>query len=313
MKEALVLGAGGFIGSHMCKRLKSDGFKVYGCDVKLPEYDISACDDFFIEDLTNKSGFSVILDRSFDEIYQFAADMGGAGYIFTEENDASIAYNSVQINLNLLKLAVEKGLTSRIFFSSSACVYPQENQTSSDTFTLAEGTAIPANPDSVYGWEKLFSERLYLTFRKNHGLETKIGRYHNIYGEMGTWRGGREKAPAAMCRKVAVAKRDGTKVEIWGDGKQTRSFLYIEDCLDATTLLMRSPYNMPLNIGSEENISINQLALLIADIAQTRITIENIDGPQGVRGRSSDNRLIESTLGWRPKFSLRSGLTNTYD
>ncbi len=310
MKTALVCGAGGFIGGHLVKRLKREGFWVRGVDLKFNEYARSPADDFAIGDLRDQAFCRAVIDRRFDEVYQLAADMGGAGYIFTGEHDADVLYNSALINLNVLD-ACHKRSAGRIFYSSSACIYPAYNQEDPDNPECSEGSAYPAAPDSEYGWEKLFSERLYLTYRRNHGTSTHVARYHNIFGPEGTWDGGREKAPAAICRKVAMA-RNGGDIEIWGDGNQTRSFLYVDECVEGTTRLIRSDASGPLNIGSDEMVSINQLVDLVCDIAGKKLHKRHIPGPQGVRGRNSDNRLIAQTLGWRPSHSLREGLERTY-
>ena len=310
MKCALVCGAGGFIGNHLVSRLKKEGFWVRGVDLKYPEFSQTEADDFVICDLRDASLCRAVVDRRFDEIYQLAADMGGAGYIFTGENDAHIMHNSASINLNILDSASKRNCR-RIFYSSSACMYPAHNQEDTDKPITSEDSAYPANPDSEYGWEKLFSERLYLAFNRNLGLEVRIARYHNIFGPLGTWRGGREKAPAAICRKVAEA-RDGGEIEIWGDGVQTRSFLFIDECIEGTLRLTRSSFLGPVNIGSEEMVSINQLAALAMSIAGKKLTIRHIPGPTGVRGRNSDNRLVRKTLGWEPKQPLRVGIEKTY-
>jgi GDP-D-mannose 3',5'-epimerase len=310
VKTALVCGAGGFIGGHLVKRLKREGFWVRGTDLKFNEYVETEADDFVIGDLRNPEFVRNVIDRRFDEIYQLAADMGGAGYIFTGENDADVMHNSATINLNVLD-AAHKRNNKRIFYSSSACMYPAYNQEDPDNPNCAEDSAYPAAPDSEYGWEKLFSERLYLAYGRNHGMEPRIARFHNIFGPEGTWDGGKEKAPAALCRKVATSSNGG-EIEIWGDGKQTRSFLYIDECLEGVTRLMRSDFQGPVNIGSEEMVTINQLAGLVADIAGKDIAIRNIPGPTGVRGRNSDNRLIFGRLGWKPGQPLRVGLENTY-
>ena len=312
MKKALVLGAGGFIGSHLVKRLKREKFWVRGVDLKYPEFSETEADDFVIGDLRDPYFCRYVIDQKFDEVYQLAADMGGAGYVFTGDNDADIMHNSAMINLNVLDACYKRNI-KRIFFSSSACIYPKYNQTDPENPKTAEDSAYPAQPDSEYGWEKLFSERLYLAYHRNYGMEVRIARYHNIYGPEGPWKGGKEKAPAALCRKVAEAKFKGYKfIEIWGDGKQTRSFLYIDDCLEATLLFMRSNWTGPVNIGSEEMVSINDLAKIIMEIAGVKLEIKHVPGPQGVRGRTSDNRLIKEKLGWSPKISLREGLTYTY-
>lgn len=310
MKSVLVLGAGGFIGAHLVNRLKSEGHWVRGVDVKYPPYAPTQADDFVVADLTSSYNCERVIDRRFDEVYQLAADMGGAGYIFTGENDANVMLNSGLINLNVLDICSKRNI-KRIFYSSSACIYPSHNQEDPDNPLCEESSAYPANPDSEYGWEKLFSERLYLAFARNHGIEARVARYHNIFGPEGSWNNGKEKAPAAICRKVAMAK-PGENIEIWGDGVQTRSFLFIDECIDGTIKLMRSDHSGPVNIGSEEMISINNLALLIAKIAGKNIGIDNIPGPEGVRGRNSDNRLINDLLGWRPSMALEDGLKKTY-
>ena len=310
-KRALVLGAGGFIGSHLVRRLKSENFWVRGADLKHPEFSPSRADDFIKGDLRDPAVMHQALDGdTFDEIYQLAADMGGAGYIFTGDNDAAIMTNSVQINLNLLAEIGQKA-GQRVFYSSSACIYPAHHQTSTHNPTTAEHTAFPADPDSEYGWEKLFSERLFLTHARNFGLKARIARFHNIFGPEGTWRGGKEKAPAAMCRKVAETE-DGGVIEVWGDGEQTRSFLYIDECLDGVTRLIRSEIEEPLNIGSDETVTINQLAGMAADIAGKTINLRHIPGPLGVRGRTSDNDLIRKRLGWVPDAPLKDGLAKTF-
>ena len=309
-KTALVCGAGGFIGGHLVARLKQEGFWVRGTDLKFHEYRDSAADDFVIGDLRDAAFCRAIVDRPFTEVYQLAADMGGAGYIFTGENDADVMYNSASINLNILDACVRRRV-NRIFYSSSACMYPAYNQLDPNNPLCAENSAYPAAPDSEYGWEKLFSERLYLAFRRNKGIAAFVARYHNIFGPDGTWTGGREKAPAAICRKVAEVT-SGSEIEVWGDGQQTRSFLYVDECIEGTTLLLRSGFAGPVNIGSEEMVTINQLVDMVADIAGKRIHKKHIDGPQGVRGRNSDNRLIREELGWEPSLPLRHGLEKTY-
>lgn len=310
MKKALVCGAGGFIGAHMVERLKKEGFWVRGVDLKYPLYSPTVADDFLIGDLRDVAVCRQAVDQSFDEVYQFAADMGGAGYIFTGANDADIMHNSAQINLNILE-ACRRRNTRRIFYSSSACVYPEHNQRDPDNPNCAEDSAYPAAPDSEYGWEKLFSERLYLAYGRNHGMEVRIARYHNIFGPKGAWNDGKEKSPAALCRKVAEAS-EGGEIEIWGDGRQSRSFLYIEECLEGTVRLTRSNWTGPVNIGSDERVTINQLAGIIMDIAGKPLGIRHIPGPEGVRGRCSSNRLIEEQLGWRPRAPLVQGLRATY-
>jgi nucleoside-diphosphate-sugar epimerase len=310
VKTALVLGAGGFIGGHLVKRLKQEQFWVRGADLKFHEHSETQADDFVIGDLRDPYFVRHVLDRQFNEVYQLAADMGGAGYIFTGENDADIMHNSATINLNVADACFKRSI-KRVFYSSSACMYPAYNQEDPDSPVCVESSAYPAAPDSEYGWEKLFSERLFLAFNRNHGMEARVARYHNIFGPEGTWRGGKEKAPAALCRKIA-AVHSGGEIEIWGDGLQTRSFLYIDECIEATTRLLRSDFQGPVNIGSEEMVTINQLADIIADIAGKTIHIRHISGPQGVRGRNSDNRLIQEKLGWVPGCSLRDGLVPTY-
>jgi len=310
MKSALVCGAGGFIGSHLVRRLKSEGMWVRGLDLKFPEFGETEADDFIIADLRDPENCRDAMDRRFDEVYQLAADMGGAGYIFTGQHDAHIMHNSAMINLNILEACKNRNI-KRIFYSSSACMYPENNQTDPLAPVTREDSAYPANPDSEYGWEKLFSERLYMAYNRNYGMTTRIARYHNIFGPEGTWTGGKEKAPAALCRKVAEATNGGA-IEIWGDGVQTRSFLYIDECLEGTIRLMRSNFGEPVNIGSEEMVSINQLAGLIMDIAGKNLTIQHIPGPLGVRGRNSHNDLINRALGWKPSEPLRDGLEVLY-
>jgi nucleoside-diphosphate-sugar epimerase len=310
MKHALVCGAGGFIGSHLVKRLVREGFQVRGVDLKYPEFGETYADDFVIGDLRDPHLCRHVVDRRFDEVYQLAADMGGAGFVFTGENDAEIMHNSGLINLNVLEACLKRN-TKRIFYSSSACIYPEYNQQDPDNPNCEESSAYPANPDSDYGWEKLFSERLYLAFHRNYGMEVRIARYHNIFGPEGTWEGGREKAPAALCRKVALTQDHG-EIEIWGDGLQTRSFLYVDECLEGTTRLLRSDFLGPVNIGSDEMISINGLAEMVMEIAGKKLSLKHIPGPLGVRGRNSDNRLIEKELGWKPAQPLRAGMELTY-
>lgn len=310
MKTAIVLGAGGFIGSHLVNRLKEDNFWVRGVDLKFPEFSETRADDFLIADLREPSNCRAILDRRFDEVYQLAADMGGAGFIFTGEHDAAIMHNSATINLNVLEACKNRNIR-RVFYSSSACMYPEHNQRNPDAPVTREDSAYPAAPDSEYGWEKLFSERLYLAYNRNYGLQSRVARYHNIFGPQGTWQGGREKAPAALCRKVAEAPNGG-EIEVWGDGLQTRSFLYIDECVEATLRLMRSDFEGPVNVGSEEMITINNLAKDIIQISGKKLNIRNIPGPLGVRGRNSHNELIERKLNWKPKMSLRDGLNRLY-
>jgi GDP-D-mannose 3',5'-epimerase len=332
MKTALVLGAGGFIGNHMVNRLKSEGYWVRGVDLKYPEYAKSSADHFVIRDLRNHQDvyevvgwaganrnpyqtFAKQFDITFDEIYQFAADMGGAGYIFTGDHDADVMHNSATINLNVLDSVRQKNMEfgvnrTKVFYSSSACMYPEHNQLDPDNPNCSEDSAYPANPDSEYGWEKLFSERLYLAYNRNYSIPVRIARFHNIYGPLGTWQGGKEKAPAAICRKVVQSVDDW--IDVWGDGKQTRSFLYIDDCIDAVRLMMESDFVGPVNIGSEEMVTINELVSITSNIAAKLIKINHIEGPTGVRGRNSDNRLIEEKLGWKPKYNLHKGISKTY-
>ena len=310
MKKAIVCGGGGFIGHHLVRRLKAEGVWVRAVDLKRPEFSASAADDFVIADLRDPRAVEKVFAERFDEVYQLAADMGGAGYIFTGEHCAGIMKNSALVNLNVVE-ACRKSHAGRVFFSSSACVYPERNQLDPDSPLCSEASVYPADPDSEYGWEKLFAERLYLAHARNHGMVCRIARYHNIFGPEGAWTGGREKAPAALCRKVAQAA-DGGEIEMWGDGLQTRSFLYIDECIEGTLRLMRSECAEPLNIGSDELISIHDLALLIARIAGKRISIRHVPGPVGVRGRVSDNRLIAQRLGWAPSSRLRDGLAETY-
>jgi len=309
-KTALVLGAGGFIGGHLVKRLKQEGFWVRGVDLKFNEYAETLADDFVIGDLRDQYLVRSVVDRRFDEVYQLAADMGGAGYIFTGQHDADIMHNSATINLNVAD-ACHKRNIRRVFYSSSACMYPEHNQLDPDNPNCSEDSAYPAAPDSEYGWEKLFSERLFLAYNRNHGMECRVARYHNIFGPEGTWDGGKEKAPAAVCRKVAQARSGGT-IDIWGDGLQTRSFLYVDECLEGSLRLLRSGFEGPVNIGSEEMVTINQLVGLVADIAGKTIEINHIEGPTGVRGRNSDNRLIAEKLDWAPSMTLAAGLEKTY-
>lgn len=310
MKKALVLGAGGFIGSHLVKRLKDDGYFVRGVDLKYPEFSKTKADDFLILDLRDQTNYPQIFDRVFDEVYQLAADMGGAGYIFSGIHDADVMHNSAMINLNIAHFGQRAGM-KKIFYSSSACMYPEYNQLDPENPKLSEESAYPAAPDSEYGWEKLFSERLYLAYNRNYNLSVRIARFHNIFGIEGTWQGGREKAPAALCRKIATAP-DGGSIEIWGDGKQTRSFLYVDECVEGVRRLMASDFMGPVNIGSEEMVSINKFAELIMDIAGKKLAITHIEGPLGVRGRNSDNRLIREKLGWTPEAPLRDGIEKTY-
>ena len=310
MKNALVCGAGGFIGSHLVKELKNKNFWVRGVDLKLPEFSETAADDFVIGDLRDPALCQSLMDVPFDEVYQLAADMGGAGYVFIGENDADIMHNSAMINLNMLE-ACKNFSAKKIFYSSSACVYPERNQTEPDNPNCCEDSAYPADPDSDYGWEKLFSERIYLAYHRNYGMDIRIARFHNIFGEEGTWDGGREKAPAAISRKVALAS-DGDEIEIWGDGKQTRSFLHISECLEGMRKFMDYTFMGPMNIGSEEMVTINDLTDRIMRIADKKLKLKHIKGPLGVRGRNSDNRLIQEKLGWAPSKPLNFGLEKTY-
>lgn len=309
-KIALVCGAGGFIGSHLVNKLKNEGFWVRGIDLKRSEYMPTTADEFIIGDLCDPLTVAKVIDRSFDEVYQLAADMGGAGYVFSGENDADIMHNSALCNLNVLRQSKKAGI-KKIFYSSSACIYPKHNQENPDNPNCHEHSAYPAAPDSEYGWEKLFSERMYMSFSRNHSLNVRIARFHNIFGPYGAWNNGKEKAPAAICRKVAEAKNNG-EIEIWGDGKQTRSFLYIDECLEGVRKLMDSEHDEPINIGSDEMISINDLAKMAMDIANKKLNIKNIEGPLGVRGRNSDNKLVQEKLNWRPAKPLKDGLTKTY-
>ena len=333
-KTALVLGAGGFIGSHMVKRLRSEGYWVRGVDLKRPEYGATEANEFVIGDLRDvnivkrairfggysSSFYAQIAEKflqPFDEIYQFAADMGGAGFVFTGENDADIMHNSVTINLNLLDEQVRlNGFhylnKTKIFYSGSACMYPEHNQLDPDNPDCREESAYPANPDSEYGWEKLFSERLYFAYHRNHGIPVRVARYHNIFGPEGTWDGGREKAPAAICRKVALLPEDGGSIEVWGDGLQTRSFLYIDECIEASRRLMDSNFIGPVNIGSEEMVTINQLVDTAARVAGKNVEKNHIDGPLGVRGRNSNNDVIRRELGWDYQQTLEEGIRKTY-
>lgn len=310
VKTALVLGAGGFIGSHMVRRLKKEGYWVRGVDLKYPQYSLPEADQFIIGDLRDQSLCLEVFDQPFDEVYQFAADMGGAGYIFTGEHDADVLHNSATINLNAAYYGRQAGI-KKIFYSSSACIYPAYNQTDPNNPNCTENSAYPAAPDSEYGWEKLFSERLYLAFKRNYGLDVRVARFHNIFGPEGTWQGGKEKAPAAMCRKVAEAPQSG-QIEIWGDGEQTRSFLYIDECIEGVRRLMESDFEGPVNIGSEEMVTINQLAQMVMNIAGKQLAIKHIEGPLGVRGRNSDNTLLRQKLGWAPSTPLRDGMEKTY-
>lgn len=333
-KTALVLGAGGFIGSHMVKRLRSEGYWVRGVDLKHPEYSASHANEFIVGDLrdvnfvkrcvrfTGYLGnfYKDIVDKfaePFDEIYQFAADMGGAGFVFTGENDADIMHNSVSINLNVLEEQrklneITEQNKTKIFYSGSACMYPEHNQLDPDNPDCREESAYPANPDSEYGWEKLFSERLYFAYNRNHGISVRVARYHNIFGPEGTWDGGREKAPAAICRKVAYLPESGGSIEVWGDGLQTRSFLFVDECIEATRRLMDSDFMGPVNIGSEEMVTINQLVDIAAEVAEKEVSKIHIDGPLGVRGRNSNNDVVRRELGWDYSQTLEEGIRKTY-
>lgn len=309
MKKILVCGAGGFIGTHLVTSLKQQGHYVIGADLKYPEFSYSDADEFHLTDLRRQDLVDRLLSDDIDEIYQLAADMGGAGYIFTGEHDADIMHNSAQINLNIVNGMVRHGI-NRVFYTSSACMYPAYNQTTPDNPNLEESSAYPAEPDSEYGWEKLFSERLYMTYARNYGLHVRIARLHNVFGPLGSWDNGKEKAPAALCRKVAAST--GT-VEVWGSGTQTRSFLYIDECIEGIHRIMASNCEFPLNLGSERMISINDLVLLIAKIAGKSISIVNVPGPTGVNGRTSHNRLIKESISWAPADNLEYGLSNTYN
>ncbi len=312
-KTALVCGAGGFIGSHLVRRLKKEGYWVRGVDIKYPEFSESDADDFLKLDLRSEDNCKRSLELSegkkFDEVYQLAADMGGAGYIFSGEHDFEVMHNSAMINLNFANLS---NRYKKLFYSSSACIYPEEIQLETSNPGLKENMAYPANPDSEYGWEKLFSERLYLSMMRNKRVPVRIARFHNIFGPEGTWEGGKEKAPAAMCRKVSECS-EGGEIEIWGDGEQTRSFLYIDDCLEGVRRLMDSEFTGPVNIGSEEMVTINKLAQIATDISGKKIDFKHIEGPLGVRGRNSENSLIKEKLGWSPNFKLMDGMGRTYN
>lgn len=332
MKKALVCGAGGFIGNHLVNRLKSEGYWVRGVDLKYPDFSGTNADHFILADLRDPrlvkeilsfagcernpyQTFALQFDKDFDEVYQLAADMGGAGYVFTGEHDADVLHNSATINLNILDaLRIRGSIDIKVFYSSSACMYPEYNQLDPNNPKCSEDSAYPAAPDSEYGWEKLFSERLYLAYQKNYGIPVYVARFHNIMGPFGTWQGGKEKAPAAICRKVASATK-GSSIEIWGDGEQTRSFLYIDDCIDAVRKFMsQDKFHGPVNIGSEEMVTINELVEIVKIIGEKKDNpINHISGPTGVRGRNSDNTLIREKLGWEPKCSLRKGLEKTFN
>jgi nucleoside-diphosphate-sugar epimerase len=322
MKKILVLGGGGFIGGHLSKRLKDEGHFVRAVDIKNHEYfnESEFCSEFILGDLRNPNFVSKIMFApnqsttevgSFDEVYQLAADMGGAGYIFTGENDANVMHNSSLVNLNVLHYATSMGV-KKIFYSSSACMYPEHNQLDPNNPNCEESSAYPANPDSEYGWEKLFSERLYLAYNRNYGIDVRIARFHNIFGPYGTYKGGKEKAPAAISRKISEVL-DGGEIEVWGDGEQTRSFLYIDECLEGVIRLMNSDFTGPVNIGSDEMVTINQLVRYVTDISGKEVYVKHIDGPTGVRGRNSDNKLIQEKLGWQPTQPLYDGLIKTYE
>ena len=308
-KKALVCGAGGFIGGHLVNRLKSEGYWVRGVDLKENEYGNNFSDEFVIGDLRDPV-FTNKIVKGVDEVYQLAADMGGAGYIFTGDHDADVMHNSATCNLNVLE-AMRQNSIKKVFYSSSACMYPEHNQLDPDNPKCSEDSAYPAAPDSEYGWEKLFSERLYFAYNRNYGFQAKVARFHNIFGPFGTWKGGKEKAPAALCRKAAEAE-DGSFIEVWGDGKQTRSFLIVDECLEGIRRLMESDFSGPVNIGSEEMVSINDFAKMAIEISGKNLTIKNIKGPTGVRGRNSDNKLIKEKLGWTPSLPLREGMEKTY-
>ena len=334
-KTALVLGAGGFIGSHMAKRLRSEGYWVRGVDLKYPEFSVSEAHEFVVGDLRNSNFVERVLQYkgpyrnfynfvpskyidTFDEIYQFAADMGGAGFVFTGENDADIMHNSATINLNVLEAQrqlndFKEVNKTKIFYSGSACMYPEHNQLDPDNPDCREESAYPAAPDSEYGWEKLFSERLFFAYSRNYGIPVRVARYHNIFGPEGTWKGGREKAPAAICRKVAEVEGSEGVIDVWGDGKQTRSFLYIDECIEATRRLMESDFTGPVNIGSEEMVTINQLVDITAKVSGKKIEKNHVPGPLGVRGRNSNNDLIRKKLGWDYSMTLEEGIEKTYN
>ncbi|MBM7419203.1 MULTISPECIES: NAD-dependent epimerase/dehydratase family protein [Chryseobacterium] len=323
MKRSIILGGGGFIGGHLGKRLKKEGYHVRICDIKKHEYfeHSEICDEFIVGDLTDPSVVKLVIEEGVDEVYQLAADMGGALYIFTGEHDADVMHNSATINLNVARECVLKKV-GKVFYSSSACMYPEHNQLDPDNPNCEESSAYPANPDSEYGWEKLFSERLYLSYNRNYNLDVRIARFHNIFGPQGTWEGGKEKSPAAMCRKVAEVN-PGEKIEVWGNGKQTRSFLYIDECIEAVLRLMDSDLKDPVNIGSEEMVSINELAQMAIDISQKNLSIKNLEGeefyakygfkcPLGVKGRNSHNKLYKEKIGWQVSQPLRVGMEKTY-
>lgn len=310
MKKVLVCGAGGFIGTHLVTSLKRQGFYVIGADLKYPEYSTTDADIFYITDLRDPKNVDTLLNEDIYEVYQLAADMGGAGYIFTGDNDADIMHNSATINLNVLSSMVKYDI-KRVFYTSSACMYPSHNQLDPDNPLLSEESAYPANPDSEYGWEKLFSERLFLSFARNYKIRARIARLHNVFGPLGSWNNGKEKAPAALCRKVAMCEDNGV-IDVWGPGTQTRSFLYIDECVEGIHRIMASDYEQPLNLGSERMISINQLVFLIGKIVCKSVSVKNIEGPMGVMGRNSHNKLIRETINWAPSDNLEYGLEKTY-
>ena len=312
MKRAVVCGAGGFIGGHLVTRLKNEGYWVRGVDIKEHEYKKTDADEFYVLDLRSEKNVKSALDGDIDEVYQLAADMGGAGYIFTGDHDADVMHNSAMINLNVAKVCSEFKKLPKVFYSSSACMYPAHNQQDPDNPNCAENSAYPAAPDSEYGWEKLFSERLYLSYNRNYGLPVRISRFHNIFGPYGSWNNGKEKAPAAICRKVAETK-DGASIEIWGDGNQTRSFLYVDECLEGIRRLMLSDCIEPVNIGSDEMVSINKLVDIVCEIANKNVIKQHVPGPQGVRGRNSDNAFIEKMINWKPSTKLKDGIEKTYN
>ena len=309
MKKIVVCGAGGFIGSYLVTSLKAQGHYVIGADLHYPLYAETTADEFYIMDLRSQVNVEKLIQSDIDSVYQLAADMGGAGYIFTGEHDADIMHNSAVINLNVLNEMHLKGVKN-VFYSSSACVYPSFNQEDPSNPVCTEESAYPANPDSEYGWEKLFSERLYMSYGRNHGIRARIARFHNIFGPLGSWNNGKEKAPAALCRKVAMCEEGGS-IEVWGPGNQTRSFLYIDECIEGIHRIMASDYEFPLNLGSERMISMNDLVLLIAKLVNKNVTVNNIPGPIGVMGRNSHNKLIKETVNWAPQEALEQGLLDT--
>lgn len=311
MKKIIVCGGGGFIGTHLVEKLKELGHYVIAADLHYPLYSTTVADKFYIMDLREQENVRKLITSDIDEIYQLAADMGGAGYIFTGEHDADIMHNSCQINLNILDQMVKTGV-KKVFYSSSACMYPSYNQEDPDNPLCSEESAYPAQPDSEYGWEKLFSERLYMTYARNYNITARIARFHNIFGPRGSWNNGKEKAPAALCRKVAVCEDKGT-IDVWGPGTQTRSFLFIDECIQGMMRIMDSNYDKPLNLGSTRMISINNLVFLIANLVGKSVSIRNVEGPRGVMGRNSDNKLIKETIDWAPDEDLESGLIKTYN